>query len=419
MPAPCFSASSTKLRSLRKRSMSPKASLAEAAPPPMWKSFLQSMGLLVLALATALYSTGTSQAGNLPATIISALLSLVLATWVAIRFVPIMARGVDWGWMPGLAQYRITREGIVFFAVLFVVLAAAINTSNNLLYMVLSALLAVLVLSGLLSAVNFKALEMELLLPARAFAGETVPFSVRVRNRRRVFPALSLQTQPPGNSLYFPIIQPRGSALQPGEATFPRRGRYTFERLRTASRFPFGFFVKARAYPVDAECLCYPGIVPQDQLDASIKDILGDQQRMERGLGSDLYTVRDYVPSDSARHVHWKATAKTAALKTREFAADENRNIVIVFDRYGQPYDAEPFETLVSRAASLAFHLIRSGAAVTLISDNWTSPAETSEASLDAILHYLALVEMSAYAPAPPQGSHDGAIMLSLRQGRG
>jgi uncharacterized protein (DUF58 family) len=391
---------------------------AERSDPPMWQSFLQSMALLAVAMGAALWSTATSSAGNLPATLISALVSLLLAAWVGIRLVPRLARGVDWGWMPGLAQYKVTREGGIFLAALFVVLASAINTSNNLLYMVLSALLAILVMSGILSAINFKALDMELLLPARAFAGEPLSFSIRIRNRRRVFPAFSLQTHPPGESLYFSMIQPRQSVLHPGETKFPRRGRYSFERLRTASRFPFGFFVKARNYPVDSECLCYPSILPQDQLKLSVIDILGDQERLQRGMGTDLYTIRDYQPSDSVRHIHWKASAKTSALKTREFAAEESHNVVLIFDRYGQTKDTERFEALVSEAASLAFHLIRNGAGVALISDNWKSPGEASEATLDAILNYLALVQMSAYAPAPSFESQTGALMLSLRSGR-
>jgi uncharacterized protein (DUF58 family) len=383
----------------------------------MWKVFLQSMGLLVVALVTALYSTAAAASGNLPATLITTLVSLSIAAWVGVRFVPRLARGVDWGWMPGRANYRITREGVIFLSALFVVLAAAINTSNNLLYMVLSALLAVLTLSGLLSAVNFKGLEMQLLLPARAFAGETVPFSVRIRNRRRVFPAFSLQTQPPGESLYFPLIQPRQSVLRPGQTRFLRRGRHSFERLRAGSRFPFGFFVKSRNFALDAECLCYPAIIPEDQLTISVGDILGNMQSLQRGMGSDLYTIRDYVPSDSARHVHWKATAKTAALKTREFAAEESHNILLVLDRYGEPEDTDQFEALVSEAASLAFHLIRGGALVSLVSDNWRCPPEASEASLDAILNYLALVQMSPDAPPPSFHPDTGALVLSLRDG--
>jgi len=384
----------------------------------MWKRFLQSMGLLAVAMVAALYSTGTSREGNLTETLLAAAVSLAIAAWVGIRFVPRLAREVEWKWMPALDQYRLTREGAIFLVVLVVVLAAAVNTSNNLLYMVLSALLAVLLLSGILSAINLKSLELELLLPSRTFAGETLPISVRVRNHRRLLPTFSVQTEPPGNGLYFALIQPRESVLHAGEVTFGRRGRYTYDRLRAASRFPFGFLVKARHYPVDAECVCYPEILEQEELDVSIQDILGTNDREERGLGSDLYTIRDYVPSDSARHVHWKATAKTSILKTREFATDESDHTVLVFDRYGNPGDEGQFERLVSRAASLAFHLIQSGATVTLSSDEWNSSLEGSESTLDAILNYLALVEMSAAASPPDYDSRSGALLLSLRHGR-
>jgi uncharacterized protein (DUF58 family) len=105
-------------------------------------------------------------------------------------------------------------------------------------------------------------------------------------------------------------------------------------------------------------------------------------------------------------------------LKTREYAADESQNVVLVFDRYGEPSDTEAFEGLVSRAASLAFHLIRSGARVSLVSDDWRSSSDNSEASLDPILNYLALVEMSAHAPVPSADWPNGAVMLSLRHER-
>src|SRR4030095_11496474 len=226
-------------------------------------------------------------------------------------------------------------------------------TSNNLLYIVLSALLAMLFLSAFLSHKNFRYLEMEMLLPSRTFVGETVPVSIRIRNHRRVFPAFSLLTEPPGQTLYFSLIQPQVTVQRLSEAAFYRRGRDAYDRLHTKSRFPFGFFVKGRDYRVNAECICYPEILPEEKLDISIRDIIGSNELQERGSGSELYTIRDYVPSDSARHVDWKATAKTAALKTREFAAEQSQRILIAFDRYGNSRDEEQFEEMVSRAASL------------------------------------------------------------------
>jgi len=117
--------------------------------------------------------------------------------------------------------------------------------------------------------------------------------------------------------------------------------------------------------------------------------------------------IRNYVPSDSARHVHWKASAKTSTLKTCEYAAEESRRITLLFDAFGHPGDAEKFEDLVSYAASLAYHLIESGVEVNFVSGQWQSSA------LEAILEFLALVEMSSSPQAPP--SFAQAVQLSLR----
>src|SRR5262245_33315206 len=118
----------------------------------MWKNFMTSMGLLAVALVAALYSSGAGRDGRIVGAAISAVIALGIAAWVGIRFVPRLASHVDWRWLPIFSQYRVTREGCMYFVTVAVVVFAAINTANNLLYMVLSALLAVLILSGFLSA---------------------------------------------------------------------------------------------------------------------------------------------------------------------------------------------------------------------------------------------------------------------------
>src|SRR5438876_5382476 len=154
-------------------------------------------------------------------------------------------------------------------------------------------------------------------------------------------------------------------------------------------------------FPVDGECICYPEIIPQEQINFSIIDIQGSNQSLERGFGHDLYMIRDYLPSDSARHVHWKASAKTSILKTREYSAEESRRVILAFDRFGHPGDIEKFEQLVSYAASIAYHFIQNGVEVALVSDDWQSAQGSHQAVLDSILEYLALVQMSAAAESP------------------
>jgi len=184
--------------------------------------------------------------------------------------------------------------------------------------------------------------------------------------------------------------------------------------VRASSGYPFGFFLKHRNCTVEAECICYPEIIPQEEMNFALIDFQGSNQRFERGLGHDLYMIRDYVPSDSTRHVHWKASAKTSTLKTREYAAEESRRIVLAFDRFGHAEDDEQFEQLVSYAASVAFHLVHDGIEVGFVSDDWRSAQGNTQVVLESILQYLAVVKMSPSAKFPILPV-EGAMKLSLR----
>jgi uncharacterized protein (DUF58 family) len=387
----------------------------------MWKNFLNSIGLLTIAMMSALYSSNATKDGRLLASAVSAFIALGIAIWVALKFVPRLARGVDWEWLPFSTHYHVTKEGWLYFGALTIIVFAAVNTANNLLYMVLSALLAVLLLSGFLSALNFRFLKVTARIPAHCFVREPFPISVQVRNLKQLFPTFSLQLEPVEQSLfrfstfYVPLVRPQKHSSDLGQAMLARRGRYALQKVKASSRYPFGFFVKDLDFPVDAECICYPEIIPQEQINFSDIDIQGSNQRFERGFGHDLYMIRDYLPSDSARHVHWKASAKTSTLKTREYSAEESRRVILAFDRFGHPDEIAKFEQLVSYTASLAYHFMHAGIELSLVSDEWQSAKGNSQAILDSILQYLALVEISGSAAPPDLKAANGAIRLSLR----
>jgi uncharacterized protein (DUF58 family) len=386
----------------------------------MWRHFLKSIGLLTVAMIAALYSSNAGRDGRVVGAAVSAVLALGIAIWVAIRFVPRLASNVDWEWLPLFSRYQVTRDGWIYFAALIVVVFAAVNTANNLLYMVLSGLLAILVLSGFLSALNFRSIRVHLRIPSRCFAGEAFPIAMRLHNEKRFFPSFSLRLEAPENSAFrfsafqVQVVRALGNTSQVGQAMIKRRGLFTMPVVTATSRYPFGFFVKHRNYRIQAECICYPEIMLLKEMEFLIADLQGANERFERGLGHDLYTIRDYAPSDSARHVHWKASAKTLTLKTREYAAEESRRIVIAFDRCGHPGDTEEFEHLVSYAASLACQMTQAGIEVALVSDDWVSSPGNNQMVLDSILRYLALVKMTS-APEGPIPESAGALRLSVR----
>jgi len=379
----------------------------------MWKNFGVSIGLLTIAMMAALYSSSAGREGRVGGAAVSALIALGIAIWVGIRFVPRLASHVDWEWLPFFSHYHVTREGWIYFGAISIVVFAAINTANNLLYMVLSALMAVLVLSGFLSALNFRFLRVVARVPSHCYAGDPFPLSLQVHNEKRLYPTFSISFAPSDDSPfrfstgYMPAIRAGEHVSQTAQALLMKRGRYALEKVKISSSYPFGFFLKDRRFPVQTECICYPEILPQGELDLGGIDPRGTYQRFQRGSGHDLYMIRDYVPSDSARHVHWKASAKTSTLKTREYAAEETRRATLVLDRFGHPGDIERFERLVSHAASLAYHLIHAGIEVNFVTDEWQSGA------LESILEYLALVQMSASAESPMADT--STVRLSLR----
>jgi len=179
----------------------------------MWKHFITSIGLLAIAMLAALYSSSAARDGRVWAAGFSALLALGIAVGVGIRFVPRLASHVDWEWLPFFSRYQITREGWIYFGAVTIVLFAAINTANNLLYMVLSALVSVLLLSGFLSAMNFRQLRMIVRVPATCYAKEPFPITIQIVNEKRVFPTFSMSFESSDDSpfrfstFYVPVIR--------------------------------------------------------------------------------------------------------------------------------------------------------------------------------------------------------------------
>src|SRR5438270_13362589 len=146
----------------------------QSASAEVWVKFLFALIGLGLAFATALFSTVSRDAGNLWATVILASTSLVLATLVGLITVPYLARRVAVERLRETFDYEVTRAGIVYVLVTLVIAIAALNTGNNLLYIVVAAMLAAILVSGIMSAQVLRGLELDVRLPEHVFAGRTV-----------------------------------------------------------------------------------------------------------------------------------------------------------------------------------------------------------------------------------------------------
>jgi uncharacterized protein (DUF58 family) len=406
----------------------------------VWVKFLLALVGLGLAFAAALFSTVSRDAGNVLATIILASTSLVLAVLVGLVTVPYLARRVAVERLRESFDYDVTRAGIVYVLVTLLIAIAALNTGNNLLYIVVGAMLAAIVVSGIVSAWVLRWLELDIVLPEHVFAGHPVPGRIVLHNPRRFLPSFSIRVvstrkkrkkaqkqwqweattfafpfnrpseqqwlklpdrrlrrvtvipPPPGifqGMAYFPFLPPQAELSADLELRFERRGRYREDSFGLATRFPFAFLTKTRHVSLRREVLVYPRIEPMSAFFEILPLVRGEWESFVRGRGADLYRIREYMPEDSARHVDWKATAKSGSLKVREFAREDERKLCIVFDNPEPGLISEQaYEKAVDLAASLAWHFAEQDAEVSFVASGHSRTRDLHE-----FLAWLAVIE--------------------------
>src|SRR6202030_12546 len=237
-------------------------------------------------------------------------------------------------WIGYKMEYRVTREGWIYIGGIFVVALAALNTGNNLLFMILASLIAIILMSGILSSITLSGIAMRLELPEHIFAGQTVRAQVDLENEKVTLPSFSLRVEAvttkksPAAALletpvYFPYVPKRQHVRQSVPLTFVHRGAYRQDMFRIVTRFPFGFLQKARRVELRTEALVYPSVEPSRDFLEILPALQGALESLSKGGGHDLYALRGYVPTDSARYVHWKASARTGTLMVREFTRED------------------------------------------------------------------------------------------------
>jgi uncharacterized protein (DUF58 family) len=319
-----------------------------------------------------------------------------------------------------------------------------------LLYIVLAAMLAAILVSGFASAIVLRDLELDVRLPEHVFAGRPTLGRIVLRNPRRWLPSFSVNVvsmkkessakhwewmpttfavppgrprekqwmrfrdfklrrvskteAPPGifeGAAYFPYI-PAGSEQKADlELRFERRGCYQQKGFGLSTRFPFAFLTKTRHLPLAREIIVYPRVEPADEFFEVLPMITGELETFARGRGDDLYLIREYMPEDSARHVDWKATAKSGSLKVREFSREDERKLRIVFDNPASGVISEKaYEDAVALAASLSWHFAAQNTEISFVSQGYSG-----EPDIYGFLAHLAI--------AQPQSSP--SVIESLR----
>ncbi len=300
------------------------------------------------------------------------------------------------GWWPQRLRQQVTRSGVAYTATMLLVAIAAFISANNLLFLILAAMLSTFMVSGFISRLGLAGLELDVSLPQHTPARRRVRAIVRLKNTKPWIPSFSIRLEGAAESgfesiLYFPVI-PGGTTVEEGvDVRFQRRGAQRERSFQFSTRFPFGFTERRENITIRHEILVYPCLDPQPGFETLLAAVTGDMEAQQRGRGSDFYRIRPYEALESARHVDWKATAHTGDLQVREFAREQDRSIVIYLD-LNVPYEADAwFERAVECAAFLAYELGSRDARVRLLTQEFDVTAPEA-GDIYTILKYLALV---------------------------
>ena len=428
----------------------------------VWVRFLLALAGLLLAFGAALFSTVSREAGSVWGTVFLASLALLLATFVGLTTVPYLARRVVASRVREAMDYDVTRSGLIYILISVVIGIAAINTGNNLLYVIVAALLSAIVVSGVASAWVLRSLSLDVHLPEHVFAERPMLARLLLRNRSSWLPSFSIRVVPgkrkssgdrwrwekytrgfPKNrpaqeqwfrwpdrrlrrvpadgekpilreSVYFPFVAALQELRADLEISFPNRGRYCEKNFGLATRFPFSFLTKTRRVNLAREVIVFPVVEPAQQFLDVLPMVTGEFESFVAGRGYDLHRIREYMPDDSARHVDWKATARTGTLKVREYSREDERKLRIIFDN-PSPGALHPdaYEQAVRVAASLAWHFHHEDVEVSFVAADLEPTGDVF-----AFLRYLALVGPREETPVfhRLRPSDDYNLIVTARQ---
>jgi len=357
------------------------------------------------ALSQRLYADGMSGPG-----LAAALLALTLCVWVLFLSAPrVMPRRLrvlrlPWG-------TRVTGQGAAFVGLTLLVAGAALYSGNNLVYLVLSAMLAAMVVSGLVSRLGLAGLQLRVALPDHLFARREDTAQITIRNLKRWLPSFSIfiggglgpEREPLFDEVYCAALEPAKEARAIAGVRFPRRGRHSAVGLWLHSGFPFHFVERQTRLALGSDVLVYPSVEPSEDSERIVRELASRRPGREIGDSHDLRRLRPAQRDDSARLLDWKASARTGDLWVREYSRQDHRRVSTAFDTrpLSGSSDAD-FEKAIDTCAAVVWSLHGLGAEIDFRLNDNKVHCPPASSGIYEVLTLLAVAEPDLQA-APPE----------------
>ncbi|GAB7026082.1 DUF58 domain-containing protein [Geotalea toluenoxydans] len=269
---------------------------------------------------------------------------------------------------------------------------AAVNTGNNLLFLIVSAMLGFMAVSGVAGWANIRGLKLQLVLPEEIYAGAETLAVIKLTNTKRLMPSFLLQIMVCGKSMDFNYISSSSTETDSVVVKFTHRGLQPMGEALVFSPFPVNFFVRCNRLRLEDEFIVFPAPIHASFATAAEQGQPNtDPLPLSRGMEGEVNRIKDYAGGDPLKMIHWRLSAKHPLLKVKEMSAGGGEPVIL--DPRLLP--GSTLEARLSSAVFLINRLIRDNRPVGLrISDRIIKPKASKSHRL-RLLTELALYDQN------------------------
>ena len=250
-------------------------------------------------------------------------------------------------WKDKRLRLALTGLGGQYVVALILVGAFAVNSGNNLLYLIFSLMLGLFLVSGVVSRRALQGIHPVSLEEGNLFARVRGGLKLRMQDDApKRWRGLELRIEMEDGEVepgFFPGGQGIPETITVLHAKAARRGWTRVKALEIRTRYPFGFLEKAWRFPMDKPVL----VLPHPRTTTSSAPGRDELPRMTfpRPGESSPEGARPHRPGDPTSRVHWKRTAQRGIPWVRTFEADHPQGVKLHLDLRafapGRPFERE------------------------------------------------------------------------------
>ena len=230
-----------------------------------------------------------------------------------------------------------TREGIIYAFLILILLAAAINFNNAMVFFFTFLMAGIGIISMHMTQSNLVGLRFSIahVHPVFCFQSLSLPLIIdhngndNVTRSRQSF-SVNIQLVNEDNYELADVHPDEQTRLQLSYPTH-QRGHIQLSPITVSTCYPLGLFRAWANIELNNDAIIYPH--PSDKTSYQPQTGSDKEGQGEKGRGFDDFSgFKSYQPGESLKHIHWKAYAREQGLLTKTFSGSNNQEYWLNLD---------------------------------------------------------------------------------------